>query len=703
MIGGLVMLALTSAKLTLMVLVGVPLTVVPIILFGRRVRKLARASQDRVGDVGAYVDEALHEIRTVQAYGHEDEDRRQFGARVESAFATALQRIRQRAFLVATVILLVFGAVGVILWIGGHDVVAGRISAGQLSAFVFYAVIVASAVGTISEVIGDLQRAAGATERLFELLEVDAAIRAPADPTPLPVPARGTVAFRDVTFHYPSRPDTAALRDFSLDVAAGEKVALVGPSGAGKTTVFQLLLRFYDPQRGAVTIDGVDLRAADPADVARRLAVVPQDPVIFAASVLDNVRYGRPDATEEEVRAACDAAYATEFIERIPEGFDSYLGERGVRLSGGQRQRIAIARAILADRPVLLLDEATSALDAESERMVQLALERLMAGRTVLIIAHRLATVRHADRIAVMEHGRIIATGHARRAHAVQSALCAAGGAAIRCSVRRAGQRGGRAGRARGGTMIGSPPLHTSCPKSMTTILTFPNSPYELHQPFEPAGDQPEAIDKLVEGLDRRTVVPDAARCHRIGQDVHDGQRHRAHRPPGDRDRAEQDARRAALLRIPRVLPAQRGRVLRLVLRLLPAGSVRPVARSLHREGFVDQRAHRADAAVGDQGDPRAAGLRDRGHGIGDLRHRRSVRVPQHDPAPEAGRQAVAARRDQAPDRDAIHAQRRRLQARRVPRARRRARHLSGGERRERDPRLAVRRRGRDAADCSIR
>jgi ATP-binding cassette subfamily B protein len=411
MIGGLVMLALTSAKLTLMVMVGVPLTMVPIILFGRRVRRLARKSQDRVGDVSAYVDEALHEIRTVQAYGHEAEDRHQFGARVESAFATALQRIRQRAFLVATVILLVFGAVGVILWIGGHDVVAGRISPGQLSAFVFYAVIVAGAVGAISEVIGDLQRAAGATERLFELLEVDAGIKAPANPTALPVPARGTAAFRNVTFHYPSRPDTAALRDFSLEVAAGEKVALVGPSGAGKTTVFQLLLRFYDPHSGTVMIDGIDLRAADPAAVRERLAVVPQDPVIFATSVLENVRYGRPNATEAEVRAACDAAYATEFIERIPEGFASYLGERGVRLSGGQRQRIAIARAILADRPVLLLDEATSALDAESERMVQLALERLMTGRTVLIIAHRLATVRHADRIAVLEHGRIIATG----------------------------------------------------------------------------------------------------------------------------------------------------------------------------------------------------------------------------------------------------------------------------------------------------
>ena len=411
MAGGLVMLALTSAKLTLLVLVGVPLVLVPILFFGRRVRRLARASQDRVGAVGAYVDEALHEIRTVQAYGHEDEDRRQFGRRVEDAFATALQRIRQRALLVAAVILLVFGAVGVILWIGGHDVVAGRISPGQLSAFVFYAVIVAGAAGTISETIGDLQRAAGATERLFELLAIEPAIRAPAQPEPLPVPARGTVALRGVTFHYPSRPDAAALAGFTLSVAAGEKVALVGPSGAGKTTVFALLLRFYDPQEGVVAIDGVDLRIADPGEVRARLAVVPQDPVIFAASVAENVRYGRPGASDAEVRAACDAAYATEFVERLPERYDSFLGERGVRLSGGQRQRLAIARAILADRPILLLDEATSALDAESERTVQRALERLMAGRTVLIIAHRLATVRHADRIAVIDAGRIVATG----------------------------------------------------------------------------------------------------------------------------------------------------------------------------------------------------------------------------------------------------------------------------------------------------
>jgi ATP-binding cassette subfamily B protein len=410
--GGLVMLAVTSTKLTLLVLLGVPLVVPPIVLFGRRVRSLSRSSQDRIGDVGAYLDEALHEIRTVQAYGHEAEDRRRFADRVEDAFATARQRVRQRALLIAAVIFLVFAAVGVILWIGGHDVVSGRITGGQLSAFVFYAVIVASSVGTLSEVFGDVQRAAGASERLFELLAVEPAIRAPDNPVPLPSPARGTVTLDAVTFHYPSRPDAAALDRLTLDIRAGEKVALVGPSGAGKTTVFQLLLRFYDPQAGAVLVDGVDLRTADPAEVRQRLALVPQDPVIFAASVLENVRYGRPDATEDEVRAACDAAFASEFIERLPERYGSFLGERGVRLSGGQRQRLAIARAILADRPILLLDEATSALDAESERTVQLALERLMTGRTVLIIAHRLATVRHADRIAVLDRGRIVASGN---------------------------------------------------------------------------------------------------------------------------------------------------------------------------------------------------------------------------------------------------------------------------------------------------
>ena len=411
MVGGIVMLTLTSPKLTLLVLAGVPVVVVPIVLFGRRVRKLARATQDRVGDVGAFLDESLHEIRTVQGYGHEGRDRADFAARVETAFATAVRRVRQRAMLVAAVIVLVFGAVGVILWIGGHDVVAGRLSAGQLSAFVFYAVLVAGAVGSISEVIGDLQRAAGATERLFELLAVEPAISVPANPTRMPAPGRGSVSFDAVTFAYPARPDAPALERFSLDVRASEKVALVGPSGAGKTTVFQLLMRFYDPQSGSVRIDGIDVRAADPREVRRQLALVPQDPVIFASSVLDNVRYGRPDATDAEVKAACDAAYATEFIEGLPNGFEGLLGERGVRLSGGQRQRLAIARAILADRPILLLDEATSALDAESERIVQRALERLMAGRTVLMIAHRLATVRHADRIAVIERGRVVALG----------------------------------------------------------------------------------------------------------------------------------------------------------------------------------------------------------------------------------------------------------------------------------------------------
>ena len=412
LVGGFVMLALTSPKLTLLVLLGVPAVVAPIMLFGRRVRRLARASQERIGDVGAYLDESLHEIRTVQAYGHEAEDRRQFNARVDAAFQTALGRIRQRALLVATVMLLVFGAVGIILWIGGHDVVSGQLSPGQLSAFVFYAIIVASAAGTISEVIGDVQRAAGATERLFDLLAARADVPVVAEPAAMPSPARGTVALENVTFRYPSRPDVAALDAFALSVRAGEKLALVGPSGAGKTTVFQLLLRFYDPQEGVVRVDDVDVRCAEPGAVRARLALVPQDPVIFAANVIDNVRYGRPAASIEEVRAACEAAHAAEFIQELPHGYDSFLGERGVRLSGGQRQRLAIARAILADRPILLLDEATSALDAESERAVQQGLQRLMAGRTVVMIAHRLATVRNADRIAVLERGRLVAVGN---------------------------------------------------------------------------------------------------------------------------------------------------------------------------------------------------------------------------------------------------------------------------------------------------
>jgi ATP-binding cassette, subfamily B, bacterial len=411
MLGALVMLIVTSPKLTALVVLGVPLVVVPILLYGRRVRRLSRASQDRIADVSAHVDESLHEIRTVQAYGHEDADRERFGERVEAAFATAVRRISQRALLIALVMLLAFCAVGIILWIGGHDVLAGRLSAGELSAFVFYAVLVAGAVGAVSEVIGDLQRAAGATERLMELLVTEPSIRAPGNARPLPEPARGEVRFEHVTFRYPSRPDVAALADFSLSVSRGEKVALVGPSGAGKSTVFQLLLRCYDPGSGSITLDGVRLADADPRAARSRIALVPQDPVIFAASVAENVRYGRPGAGDAEVRAACEAAYATEFIDRLPGGMDAFLGERGVRLSGGQRQRLSIARALLADRAVLLLDEATSSLDAESERYVQLALERLMRGRTTLVVAHRLATVKNADRIVVMDHGRVIASG----------------------------------------------------------------------------------------------------------------------------------------------------------------------------------------------------------------------------------------------------------------------------------------------------
>ncbi|HEY9102622.1 ABC transporter transmembrane domain-containing protein [Chitinimonas sp.] len=411
LVGGLVMLAVTSLKLTLLVLVGVPLVVAPIVLLGRRVRRLARQSQDRVADVSALIDETVHEIRTVQAYGHEAEDQRAFGLKVEATFETGRTRIRHRASMIVAVLVLVFGAVAAILWVGGHDVLAGRISAGQLSAFVFYAVIVAGAVGTISEVIGDVQRASGALERLVELLATRPDIADPVSPAALPVGARGEVVFDAVTFHYPSRPQQAALQDFSLHIRPGEKVALVGPSGAGKSTVFQMLLRFYDPAQGRIRIDGLDIRELALTSLRSQLAMVSQDAVIFAASVIDNVRYGRPDASEALVRQACEAAFAAEFIEQLPEGYATDLGERGVRLSGGQRQRIAIARAILADRPVLLLDEATSALDSHSERMVQQALERLMEGRTTLIIAHRLSTVLHADRIVVVDGGRISGIG----------------------------------------------------------------------------------------------------------------------------------------------------------------------------------------------------------------------------------------------------------------------------------------------------
>jgi len=411
LMGGLVMLFTTSIKLTLLTLAGVPLVVTPIVVFGRKVRRLARESQDRVAELGNRIDETIHEIRIVQAYGHEDADRQDFGRRVEDSFATARQRVASRAKLVAAVLLLVFGAIAFILWVGGHDVLAGRLSAGELSAFVFYAAIVAGSIGALSEVWGELQRAAGATERLMEILATAPAIQAPARPRPFPTPARGAIAINGVRFHYPSRPDTPALNDFSLAVQPGETVALVGPSGSGKSTVFQLLLRFYDPETGQLAIDGVPLAEADPLALRRHIALVSQEAVIFAASVADNVSYARPEASFDEVQAACRAAFADEFIAGLPQGYDTDLGERGVRLSGGQRQRIAIAQAILADRPVLLLDEATSALDAESERMVQQALDGLMRQRTTVVIAHRLATVQKADRIVVMDGGRIVQQG----------------------------------------------------------------------------------------------------------------------------------------------------------------------------------------------------------------------------------------------------------------------------------------------------
>ncbi len=411
LVGGIIMLFVTNAQLTGLVLLVVPIVVVPILIFGRRVRALSRASQDRVADVGAFAEESINAIRTVQAFTHEAEDSRRFGTEVNNAFQVAVSRIRMRSLLTAVVILLVFGAIGIVLWIGGRDMLAGEISGGELAAFIYYATIVAFSVGVISEVYGELQRAAGATERLIELLETTPDILTEENPIALPDPARGAVCFKNVTFHYPSRPDRAALIDFSLQIKPGETVALVGPSGAGKSTVFQMLLRFYDPENGHIELDGVDIRRADIKAVRERFAFVPQDAVIFGADGNENIRFGRPGATDAEVRAAAEAAAAAEFLDQLPEGFATFLGEKGVRLSGGQRQRLSLARALLHNPSVLLLDEATSALDAENERLVQMALEKLKAGRTTLVIAHRLATVVNADRIAVIDGGALVASG----------------------------------------------------------------------------------------------------------------------------------------------------------------------------------------------------------------------------------------------------------------------------------------------------
>ncbi|WP_425914825.1 ABC transporter transmembrane domain-containing protein [Pseudomonas sp. GWSMS-1] len=412
LIGGSVLLVVTNAKLSGIVLMALPLVVAPILIFGRRVRALSRQSQDRVADVGSYVGEVLGQIKTVQAYNHQAEDKRRFGLSAEAAFDTARKRIAQRAWLITVVIVLVLGAVGVMLWVGGMDVIAGRISGGELAAFVFYSLIVGSAFGTLSEVIGELQRAAGAAERIAELLQARNEITPPAvDCVQLAQPVQGRIELQGLRFAYPSRPGSFAIDGIDLDVAPGETLALVGPSGAGKSTLFDLLLRFFDPQEGRILIDGQPIKQLDPADLRRSFALVSQNPALFFGSVEDNIRYGRTDATLAEVQAAAKAAHAHGFIMKLPDGYQTHLGDAGLGLSGGQRQRLAIARALLVDAPILLLDEATSALDAESEYLIQQALPLLMQGRTTLVIAHRLATVKSADRIAVIEHGKLAAIG----------------------------------------------------------------------------------------------------------------------------------------------------------------------------------------------------------------------------------------------------------------------------------------------------
>ncbi len=410
-VGGVVLLFVTNPRLSMFVVVTAPLVVVPIILFGRRVRALSRQSQDQIAHVGSFLAESLRQVKTVQAFNHEDVDRQRFAGHVEAAFDVARRRILQRATLITLVMVLVLAAIAGMLWTGGQDVLAGRATPGELAAFIFYAFIVAGSVGAISEVVTDLQRAAGATERLMELLSARNELPRPAVPQKLAVPIRGSLEVRGLTFAYPSRLDAPALRGVDFHVDPGERVALVGPSGAGKSTLFDLLLRFYDPASGSIAVDGIDVRELDSEDLRRHIALVSQDPALFTGSVADNIRYGRPDASMHDIRAAAEAAFADAFIRDLPAGYDTDLGEAGLRLSGGQRQRIAIARALLKDPRILLLDEATSSLDAESERMVQEALSRLAEGRTTLVIAHRLATVTGADRLLVLEAGRIVAEG----------------------------------------------------------------------------------------------------------------------------------------------------------------------------------------------------------------------------------------------------------------------------------------------------
>tara|TARA_R110001592_G_scaffold152614_3_gene380266 strand:+ start:16435 stop:18204 length:1770 start_codon:yes stop_codon:yes gene_type:complete len=413
LLGGVALLFITNPKLTSIVMLAIPLVIAPIVFFGRRVRNLSRQSQDRVALVGSYVGEILGQIKTVQAYNHQNQDKHLFSGIVEDAFEVARHRIRQRAWLTFVVILLVLGAIGVMLWVGGMDVIAGRITGGELAAFVFYSLIVGVSAGALSEVIGELQRAAGAGARIVELLRTESMISAPepSERCELPAHIQGNVLFEDLTFAYPARPEVNAIDHFSLQVQPGETLALVGPSGAGKSTLLDLLLRFFDPSSGRITLEGCDIRQLDPLDLRRCFALVSQNPALFHGSVAENIRYGRPQADMTEVIAAARAAHADEFIQRMPQGYDTPLGDAGLGLSGGQKQRLAIARALLTDAPILLLDEATSALDAQSEHLIQQALPQLMQGRTTLVIAHRLATVQHADRIAVVDGGKLVALG----------------------------------------------------------------------------------------------------------------------------------------------------------------------------------------------------------------------------------------------------------------------------------------------------
>lgn len=410
-VGGIAYLFTLAPKLTGLLLIGIPVIILPIVIIGRRLRAVSRFSQDRVADVGAMVAETLGAMKIVQAFGQEQREAGRFNAAVDAAFATARRRIVLRAVMTGIVITLVFGSITMVMWQGAIDVASGRLSGGSIAAFVLTGGLVAGAFGALTEVYGDLLRGAGAAGRIAELLAEQPEIRAPASPKPLPVPGAGRLAFDNVVFRYPTRPETRALDAFSLAVEPGEMVAVVGPSGAGKSTLFQLAQRFYDPDSGVVRLDGVDLREADPAAVRSRIAMVPQETVIFASSARDNLRYGNWEADDAALWAAAEAANAADFLRALPQGLDTFMGEGGARLSGGQRQRLAIARALLRDAPLLLLDEATSALDAESERLVQRALERLMVGRTTIVIAHRLATIRAADRIVVMEGGRIVEQG----------------------------------------------------------------------------------------------------------------------------------------------------------------------------------------------------------------------------------------------------------------------------------------------------